>query len=33
LARTLQQLVDEFERVPVLILPCLVRYREPTPRL
>jgi nitroreductase len=31
LARTMQQFVDEFERVPVLILPCLVRYREPTP--
>jgi nitroreductase len=32
MARTMQQFVDEFERVPVLILPCLVRYREPTPR-
>jgi nitroreductase len=31
LARTMQQFVDEFERVPVLILPCLVRYREPAP--
>jgi nitroreductase len=31
LARTMQQFVDEFERVPVLILPCLVRYREPIP--
>jgi nitroreductase len=31
IARTMQQFVDEFERVPVLILPCLVRYREPTP--
>ena len=31
MARTMQQYVDEFERVPVLILPCLVRYREPTP--
>ncbi len=30
MARTMQQFVDEFERVPVLILPCLVRYREPT---
>jgi nitroreductase len=29
-ARTMQQFVDGFERVPVLILPCLVRYREPT---
>jgi NAD(P)-dependent dehydrogenase (short-subunit alcohol dehydrogenase family)/nitroreductase len=31
MARTMQQFVDEFERVPVLILPCLVRYRAPTP--
>jgi nitroreductase len=31
MARTMQQYVDEFEQVPVLILPCLVRYREPTP--
>ena len=31
MARTMQQYVDEFDRVPVLILPCLVRYREPTP--
>jgi nitroreductase len=31
IARTMQHFVDEFERVPVLILPCLVRYREPTP--
>ena len=23
--------VDDFERVPALILPCLVRYREPQP--
>ena len=22
---------DNFERVPVLVLPCLVRYRDPTP--
>jgi nitroreductase len=27
----MQDYVDHFERVPVLILPCLVRYREPTP--
>ena len=27
-ARTLQRYVDELDRVPVLILPCLVRYRE-----
>lgn len=31
LARTMQRFVDEFEQVPVLILPCLVRYREPAP--
>jgi nitroreductase len=31
MARVMQQYVDEFERVPVLILPCLVRYREPSP--
>jgi nitroreductase len=30
MARTMQQYVDDFDRVPVLILPCLVRYREPT---
>lgn len=28
--RTMQRYVDEFDRVPVLILPCLVRYREPS---
>ncbi len=28
--RTMQRYVDEFERVPVLVLPCLVRYREPS---
>ncbi len=27
-ARAMQQFVDEFDRVPVLVLPCLVRYRE-----
>ena len=31
MARTMQAYVDEFERVPVLILPCLVRYRGPAP--
>ena len=31
MARTMQRYVDEFERVPVLVLPALVRYREPTP--
>ena len=30
MARVMQRYVDEFERVPVLVLPCLVRYREPT---
>lgn len=30
-ARAMQQFVDDFERVPVLVLPCLVRYREPRP--
>ena len=28
--RTMARYVDEFERVPVLVLPCLVRYREPS---
>jgi nitroreductase len=31
MARAMQEYVDNFERVPVLILPCLVRYREPNP--
>lgn len=31
MARTMQSYVDDFARVPVLILPCLVRYREPNP--
>jgi nitroreductase len=31
MARTMQAYVDEFESVPALILPCLVRYREPNP--
>lgn len=29
MARTMQRYVDELDRVPVLVLPCLVRYREP----
>lgn len=29
MARTMQEFVDGFDRVPVLILPCLVRYRAP----
>jgi nitroreductase len=31
MARTMQHYVEHFESAPVLILPCLVRYREPTP--
>lgn len=31
MARTMDAYVDGLARVPVLILPCLVRYREPTP--
>jgi nitroreductase len=31
MARAMQTYVDDFERAPVLVLPCLVRYREPTP--
>ncbi len=31
MARTMQTYVDAFERVPVLVLPCLVRYRAPNP--
>jgi len=27
----MEHYVDNLHRVPVLILPCLVRYREPTP--
>ena len=30
-ARAMQHFVDGFERVPVAILPCLVRYRDPVP--
>ena len=29
MARVMQHYVDEFEAVPVLVLPCLQRYREP----
>jgi nitroreductase len=29
LARTMQHYVENLERVPVIVLPCLVRYREP----
>jgi nitroreductase len=31
MARTMQRYTNEFERAPVLVLPCLVRYREPNP--
>lgn len=31
MARTMQDFADNFERVPVLVLPCLVRYRDPSP--
>lgn len=31
MARAMQAYVDGFEDVPVLILPCLVRYRAPNP--
>lgn len=31
LGRTMQRYVDEFDAVPVLILACLQRYREPMP--
>lgn len=29
--RAMQQFVDRFERIPVVILPCLVRHRKPDP--
>lgn len=31
MARTMQDYVDNFETVPVLVLACLIRYREPSP--
>ena len=31
MARTMQHFVDHFEESPVVILACLVRYRQPTP--
>ena len=31
MARTMQTYVDQFDQVPVLVLPCLVRYRAPDP--
>ncbi len=30
-AATMQHYVDHFEAIPVVILPCLIRYREPNP--
>ena len=30
-ARSMQQFVDQFEDVPVVVLGCLVRYRQPGP--
>ncbi len=30
-ARTMQRYVDDFQTVPVLILPCLIRYRAANP--
>jgi nitroreductase len=31
MARTMDAYVARFEQAPVLVLPCLVRYREPSP--
>jgi nitroreductase len=31
MGRAMQSYVDDFERAPVLVLPCFLRYREPTP--
>lgn len=31
MAQTMQTYVDDLHKAPCLILPCLVRYREPTP--
>src|SRR3546814_9846107 len=31
MARTMQHFVDTFEATPVVVLPCLVRYRDPHP--
>ena len=30
MARTMAHYVDQFEQCPALVLPCLMRYREPT---
>ena len=29
MARSMEHYVDNFERIPALVLPCLMRYREP----
>jgi len=29
--KAMQQFVDRFEQIPVVVLPCLVRYRPPNP--
>lgn len=29
--RTMHHLIDTFERIPVVVLPCLIRYRPPHP--
>lgn len=31
MGRTMQHFVDHFEATPVVVLPCLVRYRDPHP--
>lgn len=31
MARTMQHFVDHFEATPVVVLPCLIRYRDPYP--
>ena len=31
MARAMEEFVQRFEEIPVVILPCLVRYRDPTP--
>jgi len=31
MAAVMQRYVDQFDTAPALVLPCLVRYREPTP--
>ena len=31
MARTMAHYVDHLEEVPVVVLPCLVRYRDPNP--